>query len=145
MLKKTVSLMLAAALTAGLSISAFAGETEAAKDVNGNDRTDVVQRIPYRAGEVGARTTPYWDPRINIISATEIGAIYGGGYGAGATLIGNPHVNVNMTEGKIRSKYNDYKPEYATLYPTYDGEGEGKNRVIPIGTIGSIYGGGNLA
>ena len=138
------------------SVYGFKTETQNAKDANGNDLHDVdengqpiasivQQRIPYRAGEVGARTTPYWDPRINIISATRIGAIYGGGYGAGATLIGNPHINVNMTEGKIRSKYNDYKTEYATLYPTYDGTGEDKNRVIPIGTIGSIYGGGNLA
>ena len=127
------------------SVYGFKNETQKAKDANGNDISDLDQRIPYRAGESGARTTPYWDPRINIISATRIGAIYGGGYGAGATLIGNPHINVNMTEGKIRSKYNDYKPEYATLYPTYDGTGEDKNRVIPIGTIGSIYGGGNLA
>ena len=127
------------------SVYGFKTETQKAKDANGNDIADLDQRIPYRAGEVGARTTPYWDPRINIISATRIGAIYGGGYGAGATLIGNPHINVNMTEGKIRSKYNDYKTEYATLYPTYDGTGEDKNRVIPIGTIGSIYGGGNLA
>ena len=36
-------------------------------------------------------------------------------------MIGSPHINVNMTNGKIRSKYNDYKTEYATLYPTYDG------------------------
>ena len=127
------------------SVYGFKNETQKAKDANGNDIADLDQRIPYRAGEIGARTTPYWDPRINVISATRIGAIYGGGYGAGATLIGNPHINVNMTEGKIRSKYNDYKPEYATRYPTYDGTGEDKNRVIPIGTIGTIYGGGNLA
>ena len=135
------------------SVYGFKNENQNAKDANGNDLHEdndpnkpiVLQRIPYRAGEIGARTTPYWDPRINIISATRIGAIYGGGYGAGATLIGNPHINVNMTEGKIRSKYNDYKSEYATLYPNFDGTGEDKNRVIPIGTIGSIYGGGNLA
>ena len=127
------------------SVYGFKNETQKAKDANGNDIADLDQRIPYRAGEIGARTTPYWDPRINVISATRIGAIYGGGYGAGATLIGNPHINVNMTEGKIRSKYNDYKTEYATLYPDYDGTGEDKNRIIPIGTIGSIYGGGNLA
>ena len=131
------------------SVYGYKTETQDALDANGNtyqeNGVNVQQRIPYRAGEVGARTTPYWDPRINIISATEIGTIYGGGYGATATVIGNPHVNVNMTEGKIRSTYNDYKPEYATLYPTYDGTGEDKNRVIPIGTIGKIYGGGNLA
>ena len=135
------------------SVYGFKTETQNAKDANGNDlhvdddpaKAIVQQRIPYRAGDAGALTTPRRDPQINIISASYIGKIFGGGYGAGATMIGNPHVNVNMTEGKIRSKYNDYKPEYATDYPTYDGDGVDKNRVIPIGTIGDIYGGGNLA
>ena len=124
------------------SVYGFKNETQKAKDANGNDISDLDQRIPYRAGEIGARTTPYWDPRINIISATRIGAIYGGGYGAGATLIGNPHINVNMTEGRIRAKYADYKSEYLSLENATDGSGD---KVIPIGTIGSIYGGGNLA
>ena len=124
------------------SVYGFKAETQKAKDANGNDIADLDQRIPYRAGEVGARTTPYWDPRINIISATEIGAIYGGGYGAGATLIGNPHINVNMTEGRIRAKYADFKPKYSSYANATDGSGD---KVIPIGTIGSIYGGGNLA
>ena len=124
------------------SVYGYKTETQKAKDVNGNDISDLDQRIPYRAGEIGARTTPYWDPRINIISATSIGAIYGGGYGAGATMIGNPHINVNMTNGKIRASHKDHKSEYATLYPDFDSEG---NRIIPIGTIGTIYGGGNLA
>ena len=138
------------------SVYGFKTETQNAKDANGNDLHDVdengqptnaivQQRIPYREGEIGARTTPYWDPRINIISATKIDKIFGGGYGVGATMIGNPHINVNMTTGRIRSKYNDYKDDYKTKYPHYDGTGEDKNRIIPIGTIGTIYGGGNLA
>jgi hypothetical protein len=122
------------------SVYGFKNETQKAKDANGNDIADLDQRIPYRAGEVGARTTPYWDPRINIISATRIGAIYGGGYGAGATLIGNPHINVNMTKGRIRAKYATFKPEYSSLDDATDGD-----KYLPIGTIGSIYGGGNLA
>ena len=44
-------------------------------------------------------TTPRNDPRLNVISATYIGDIYGGGYKA--TIVGNPYVNVNMTEGKV--------------------------------------------
>ena len=135
------------------SVYGFKTETQNAKDANGNDlhvdddpaKAIVQQRIPYRAGEEGALATPRRDPQINIISASYIGKIFGGGYGAGATMIGSPHINVNMTEGKIRSKYNDYKPEYAINYPTYDGEGKDKNRVIPLGSIGDIYGGGNLA
>jgi hypothetical protein len=124
------------------SVYGFKNETQKAKDANGNDISDLDQRIPYRAGEIGARTTPYWDPRINIISATRIGAIYGGGYGAGATLIGNPHINVNMTTGRIRANYANFKPEYSSYAVATDGSGD---KVIPIGTIGSIYGGGNLA
>ena len=127
------------------SVYGFSPDTELAKDVNGNNRAGVYQRIPYSAGDVGALETPRRDPYINIVSASYIGKIFGGGYGAGATMIGNPHINVNMTEGKIRSKYNDYKAEYATKYPTYDSEAEDKNRVIPVGTIDYIYGGGNLA
>lgn len=49
MLKKTVSLMLAAALTAGLSISAFAGETEAAKDIDFPEKAMTII-CPYGAG-----------------------------------------------------------------------------------------------
>ena len=124
------------------SVYGFKNETQKAKDANGNDIADLDQRIPYRAGEIGARTTPYWDPRINVISATRIGAIYGGGYGAGATLIGNPHINVNMTKGRIRAKYATFKPEYLSYANATDGSGD---KVIPIGKIGSIYGGGNLA
>ena len=132
------------------SVYGFKTETQNAKNADGSDLHEdddsskpiVQQRIPYREGEIGARTTPYWDPRINIISATSIGKIFGGGYGAGATLIGNPHVNVNMTTGKISAKYANYKETYDDDYPTTDTEG---NRVIPIGTIGTIYGGGNLA
>ena len=121
------------------SVYGFKTETEKAKDAAGNIIPDLDQRIPYRAGEVGARTTPYWDPRINIISATRIGAIYGGGYGAGATLIGNPHINVNMTTGRIRAKY---ASDYPSLPDAPDGSGD---KVISLGNIGSIYGGGNLA
>ena len=121
------------------SVYGFKTETEKAKDAAGNIIPDLDQRIPYRPGEVGARTTPYWDPRINIISATRIGAIYGGGYGAGATLIGNPHINVNMTTGRIRAKYAD---DYPSLPDAPDGSGD---KVISLGNIGSIYGGGNLA
>ena len=127
------------------SIYGYKTETENALDENGNsylnDKGEVVkQRIPYKPGESGALATPYWDPRINIISATRIGEIYGGGYGATATLIGNPHVNVNMTDGRINSNYaEDYKSIYVLAT---DGSGD---RVIPRGTIGTIYGGGEKA
>ncbi len=42
---------------------------------------------------------PKKDPRINVISATRIDNIFGGGYRA--LVVGSPHVNVNMTNGRV--------------------------------------------
>lgn len=69
------------------------------KDKDGNlikDENDnvVYERIPKTSG-----SNPHRDPRIYVISATSIGEIYGGGYKA--TVVGNPYINVNMTEGKV--------------------------------------------
>ncbi|MBO4463228.1 MAG: chitobiase/beta-hexosaminidase C-terminal domain-containing protein [Prevotella sp.] len=49
---------------------------------------------PKRTG-----TNPQRDPRINIISATRIDSIFGGGFQA--EVVGNPHINVNMKEGYV--------------------------------------------
>ena len=118
------------------SVYGYSTETRAVKDENGNVITGVTQRIPYKKGDTGALATPSRDPQINIISATKIGKIYGGGYMA--ELIGSPHINVNMTRGVIIEKYAS-DSEFAGLTET-DSEG---NKYLPIGTIGTIYGGGN--
>ena len=127
------------------SIYGYKTETQNAKDKDGNDLYDeshnlVKQRIPYKPGEAGALATPYWNPRINIVSATSIGKIFGGGYGAGATMIGSPHINVNMEKGMILKKYASDDPSYASLPDDAAG-----NKILSIGTIGDIYGGGELA
>lgn len=62
------------------------------------------------------------DPVINIISATSVGRVFGGGLGETATIVGNPTVNVNMIPG-----------DHAALI-------DGK-----AGTIGTIFGGGDAA
>ena len=54
---------------------------------------------PLKEGETGALTTPYKQPRLNVVSASRIGDIFGGGYQA--TVVGAPHVNVNMEAGKV--------------------------------------------
>jgi len=59
---------------------------------------------------------------VNAKSFTKIGAIYGGGYGAQATVTGNTTVNVNMVKGKHASSIEN-----------------------KLGTVGNIYGGGNAA
>ena len=112
--------------------------TVAGTDEDGNP---IAARIPLKAGDTGARETPFRDPHINIVSATSIGSIYGGGYKA--KMVASPHINVNMTTGRILAAYKDKDPSYATSYTeATDGTGDW---VIPIGTIGNIYGGGNMA
>ena len=110
------------------------------KDDEGNP---IKNRIPLRAGDTGALTTPHRDPYINIISATSIGTIYGGG--DQALVIGSPHVNVNMQEGIILKEYAQKLPGYSSLTIENGGKDADGNKILPIGTIGSIYGGGNLA
>ena len=70
---------------------------------------------------------PYNQPHINIISATRIGKVFGGGYKA--MMVGNPHVNVNMKEGKILKEF-------------IEGDDD---QILPIGTIDTVYGGGYMA
>jgi len=111
-------------------------------------------------------TTPRQDPRINVISATRIDNIFGGGYKA--VVVGNPHVNVNMENGRIKGgkgyfvhtaessfvgvhhdserPYYDYEvlrveetTDETTGVTTYG------DAILAIGTIGTIYGGGNEA
>ena len=77
-----------------------------------------------------AHTTPnpqYDDPQVNIISCTSIGKVFGGGYGSGATVYGNPTVNINQIYGKA-----------------YDGNAYTATATT-LGEIGEVFGGGNEA
>ena len=95
-------------------------------------------------------STPYADPHVNVKSFSSIGNIYGGGYGEGALMVGNPTVNINEVVGT------------PTNYPTtgdYDTNGfkgktltiDGHQVVLPshtknkIGAINNVFGGGNAA
>lgn len=101
-------------------------------------------------------TALYDDPEINLISFTRIGKVFGGGLGETATLYGNTHVNVNPITGIFAG--NDVQPIYvldenderkstsaATTLPL--GVTRKDDTTIHIanevGSIGSIYGGGN--
>ena len=113
-------------------------------------------------------TTPYADPRINIISATKIGKIFGGGYGPTAVMVGSPRININMQngtidgtyqfkEGKSNSRYDEndenyyYKELNGTTNLALSSEGnEGDatyftSKPLPLGSIGDVFGGGNNA
>ena len=80
------------------------------------------------SGEGGDTFTPYPDPVLNVISCTHIGQVFGGGYGTGAFIYGNPTVNINMIQGE----------HYTNIASTADNP----NR---LGEIGTVYGGGNAA
>ena len=83
-------------------------------------------------------TTLSDDPQVNVRSFTSIGNIYGGGYGETAVMVGSPHVNINVTEGKYAA--NGYEGTEKTI--------DGHQVIIPphvegkIGAIQNVYGGG---
>ena len=133
-------------------------KTESVKylDENNVEQTKL-QRIPLQSG-----TRLYNDPRINVISATSIGNIFGGGYQA--KLVGNPHINVNMTTGFVKvtktlkegttDQYiykdvagNEYAAEKVSEVSSDPSDPEAKSYIATtdLGTIGNIYGGGNMA
>ena len=94
------------------------------------------------------------DPQVNVRSFTSIGNIYGGGYGETAVMVGNPHVNINVTEGKYADKVAtdasdpDYGVYDATGYKGAEKTIDGHQVIIPphvkgkIGAIQNVYGGG---
>ena len=134
-------------------------DTEDVPYIENNETKYHTQRIPLESGD-----NPKKDPRIYIISATKIGNIFGGGYQA--KLVGNPHVNVNMEQGKVlvtktevsaddasQNKFEDggkyyvYKDAAGNDYnQTKVTDIEGKvYATLEVGTIDNIYGGGNMA
>ena len=96
----------------------------------------------------------YSDPVVNVKSFTSIGEVYGGGYGASAYIVGNPHVNIDEYVGKhanedvtantgkwihyVTGKNDDDSDKIATVWQPARMAGA-------IGTIGNVFGGGNEA
>ena len=84
---------------------------------DGSYQTDTNGKIvPKRTG-----ADPQNNPRINIISASHIGDIYGGGYQA--EVVGSPYINVNMKQGYILVKR---KEKEAGKTYAYDEAGTGE-------------------
>lgn len=83
----------------------------------------------------------YADPVINIISCDTIRKVFGGGYGEGALVVGNPHININMIKGWTNGDYrgngkqNDPHKAYIGTRKVSDN----------IGVIDTVFGGGNAA
>ena len=93
--------------------------------------------------------TPFDDPTINIKSFTSIGNVYGGGLGVEAEMVGNPHVNINVGYGAYN---NDDIGVYAgDTMQVENIDGATADVILPahkkgdIGSINTVYGGGNAA
>ena len=142
----------------------YAGGFKAAYSVYGYKNTGTAESPIYEprtkadydalSAEEKAKIEVHRDPRINVISATRIGEIYGGGYQG--LLVGNPHINVNMEKGMVTAEYAKLNSEPRDIF-TVGTHGEGDNAytvesysangdaILALGTIGTIYGGGNDA
>ena len=106
-------------------------------------------------------SNPVADPVVNVKSFTSIGNIFGGGYGATATMVGNPYVNINVTKGKYSGQTSANQctnkgfvldPDDETRYSrTVDATGIPHTVYVPaheagkIGAIYNVFGGGNAA
>jgi len=92
---------------------------------------------------VESGTTPlYNDPQVNVKSFTSIGKVFGGGFGSGATMVGNPTVNVNEVYGKY---YNDDVSVVGENAKTPNGYPIPSHAKGKMGAISEIFGGGNAA
>lgn len=105
-------------------------------------------------------TKAYKDPVVNVKSFTSIGNVFGGGYGSGATMVGDPTVNINVAYGE-KKDYTDNSTytDGEDIVRYYDENGfkeltkeiDGHSVIMPqhktnaIGAINYIYGGGNEA
>ena len=87
-------------------------------------------------------TQLYEDPQINVMSFTSIGDIYGGGLGSGATMVGNPAVNVNVTYGRYYDNDESIVGENAETPNHYPIPSHAKGK---MGAINNVFGGGNAA
>lgn len=87
--------------------------------------TGYIAPLPNPSNTDGKHPFPYAQPVLNVISATSIGKVFGGGLGEGAVMHADPTVNINMIPG---------------VFATQELGGPHK-----LGTIGDVYGGGNEA
>ena len=134
----TINQLYAGGFLAGYSVYGYNADKSPRTEAQWNAMTEaqrVAEGFPTNAQ---GKCVPRHDPRIMVVSATRIDSIFGGGYKA--LVVGNPHVNVNMEKGLIPKTDAETLPEYEEAEK--DAEG---NMILPIGTVGNIYGGGNMA
>ncbi len=93
-------------------------------------------------GAVDVLTNPYSDPQVNVKSFTSIGKIFGGGYGSGATMVGNPTVNINEAYGRWYNDEVSVVDEDAETPNHYPIPSHAKGK---MGAVSNVFGGGNAA
>ena len=109
----------------------------------------------YGCGNNAAYTTPTGKshPTINIKSFTSIGRVFGGGLGSGATVTGDPTLNINVVMGDNAGNttwshngatinYHDDDTNPSTVTSTVTLPLHASNK---MGAIGTVFGGGNAA
>ena len=90
-------------------------------------------------------TGQYADPVLNIVSATKIGKVFGGGLGSGAALYGNPTVNINQAYPLEYDSYSEGVTTYKKKNETFGAIGGGYKDENKQDVEGGIFGGGNEA
>ncbi|MBR0048872.1 MAG: hypothetical protein IJP74_06095 [Prevotella sp.] len=113
-------------------------EMAAITDPNATGYTPAVTTAQY--GTEVRKTAPYDAPKLNIVSCTYIGQVFGGGYGTKATLYGDPIVNINMIKGSFADNTTNGVPAKMTALSLPSTE-----NINHLGIIGTVYGGGNAA
>ena len=79
----------------------------------------------------------YDDPILHIRSFASIGKVFGGGNGSLATMVGNPIVEINVTQGWVNGEYTGSDTTYRDYVDT--------PMMLSEGVIDTVYGGGNAA
>lgn len=93
----------------------------------------------YRPNEDdGTHQQLYDDPVLHIRSFESIGTVFGGGNGKLATMVADPTVEINVTDGWVNGQYSGGKDEYSQYI--------GSPMMLDAnGVINTVYGGGNEA
>ena len=128
----------------------YGGGNKAGYSVYGYEVDDEGKTLRDDDGNVVVKTEGerlYEDPEVNLCSFTRIGKVFGGGYGETAVLYGNTHVNVEPISGIYAD--GTAKPDFV-LDSTDEAKRVPNTQTVlevlgadKIGSIGSIYGGGN--
>ena len=110
----------------------------------------------YGGGNQAAYNAPAGSnsPVVNVKSFTSIGTVFGGGFGAAAVITGNPEVNINVVKGKYRNTVvadgalvvgSSVKNPGDAGYDATAGYSIPAHEADSIGSIGTVFGGGNAA